>query len=106
MDTWALQHLQRDELAFRDSVWTKVLCEGVDNCATEGMIVFSGMSMMMISYCRLTTCFEELYVNSPKYKMGLRVDSNTQEFQYTAFTARYQTQAEERLLRVAVHAGL
>lgn len=36
VDTWALQHLQRDELAFRDSVWTKVLRDGVDNCATEG----------------------------------------------------------------------
>lgn len=63
--------------------------------------------MMMRSYCRKVACVEKrMYVNSMRYKKGLRVGSRTDGLLYTAFAARFETSVEESVLRGAVRVGL
>lgn len=63
--------------------------------------------MMMRTYCGIVGCIERvIHVNSPKYKKGVKVSSNSQQFTYTALAARYGTKVEEGVLSVAVRFGL
>lgn len=62
--------------------------------------------MMMRTYCVLNECSEhEMEVNSPKYRRGMRVNSNTAGLHFTSFAARYATKAEEVVIKMVVHAG-
>lgn len=108
VDAEALSHLSADELVFERHALSKVLCDKNESCATPGHVVaFEGQAMMMKSYCNLVGCEErEMLVNSPKYRMKLRVKSKTEGLLYTAFAARYETRAEEVVMMAAVHAGL
>lgn len=109
VDADALSHLGRDELVFEEHSLALVLCDAYNSCATPGHIVtYEGKAMMMKSYCKLVQQCEqrEMLVNSPKFKIQLRVDSNTKGLQYTAFAARYETRAEEAAMIAAVRIGL
>lgn len=66
-----------------------------------------GNQMMMATYCELSACVERvMYVNSPRYKKGIWLESNSDELLYTALSARYATRTEEGVLSVAVRSGL
>lgn len=109
VDAGALQHMAREELVYDRHVRASVLCDVMGSCATAGHIVrFEGKAMMMKSYCELVGgCVgKRIYVNSPRYRRGLAVETKTKGLVYTAFAARYETRAEEKLLSTAVHVGL
>lgn len=108
IDARALRHLGSEQLIFERDVSSRVLCDGKGNCATEGhMVVVHGKPMMMRTYCEGVKCVKRVMaVNSPRYKKGMRIESNSGELQYTAFSARYSTRTEEGILSVAVKAGL
>ncbi|CAN8062543.1 unnamed protein product [Agarophyton chilense] len=103
-----LVHIPRDQLLYSSSRFARVLCDSQNSCATPGHIVMvSGKPMMMRSYCAKTTCAPRIMkVNSPRYKRAARVDSHTDGLIFTAFAARYESTAEEHLLRTFVHIGL
>lgn len=108
VDSSALQHLRRDELVFEKDVWSEVLCDEGDSCATAGHIVLHhGKAMMMKSYCEVVGCKKKrMFVNSPRYTVGCRISSRTDGLQYSSFAARYETRGEEMLMAVAIHSGL
>lgn len=108
IDANALMHMDPADLVFASHSWSNVLCDSNGSCATKGhMVTFKGKAMMMDTYCGLATCIERvMQVNSPKYRRGLRVDSKTEGLQYTAFAARYETNAEEAVMAAAVRVGL
>ena len=69
--------------------------------------MYLGSAMMMKRYCTLVHCEKRIMkVNSPKLQTGLRVSSKTEDLEYTAFAARYETRAEELILSTAVHIGM
>lgn len=108
IDSLALQHLSRDELVFADHVWSRVLCDKNESCATEGhMVIHEGKAMMMMTYCQTAKCVERMtYVNSPRFKKSLRVHSNTEGLTFMTFAARYSTKTEEVVISLAVWFGL
>lgn len=107
-DANALGHLDRTDLVYPQHQWANVLCDNDDSCATAGhMVVWKKNAMMMKRYCEMIGgCAErKMLVNSPKWAKALRIKSKTMQLEYTAYAAMYQTHVEEKLLRVAVHAG-
>ncbi|CDF40909.1 unnamed protein product [Chondrus crispus] len=108
IDVRALGHLSSNGLVFEKHAVSRVLCDENDSCATRGhMVVFRGHAMRMSTYCESVGCKEAVMeVNSPRFKRGMRIESNTKGLEYTAFAARYDTQAEESLIRMAVRFGL
>lgn len=108
IDATALSHLQAEELLYAEHKLARVLCDPQESCATPGHIVkFRGEAMMMKSYCTIVGCKERvIMVNSPRYKMGMRVQSRSEHLEYTALSARYETMVEETALRAAVRMGL
>lgn len=108
IDARALEHLRRENLMFERHVLAHVLCDVKSSCATPGhMVVFRGQAMMMRSYCGMVNCSKEmLHVNSPQFNRRVRVPSNTDGLEFTAFAARYETRAEEMVMSAAVHVGL
>lgn len=107
IDVNQLQHLQHDQLMYGTHRWAHVLCDSNENCATPGhIVVYKERAIMMRNYCELVSCSLEIRrVNSPKYRVGLLINSNTEDLRFTAFAARYGTWIEERLLDVAVRVG-
>lgn len=107
IDAQALQHMDRKDLVFEDHVWSRVLCDEMGSCATSGhMVIFRGKRMMMKTYCGMVSCVHRVVqVNSPKQRRALRVDSNTEGLQFTAFAARYGSRAEEMALAAAIRVG-
>lgn len=95
------------ELVWKTDRWAKVLCDERGSCATEGhVVVFKGKAMRMDRYCHKHGCREDWrWVNSPRMRRGLRVQSQTDELAFTPFAARWGTNFEEFILRVAIAAG-
>lgn len=95
---------------FAEDVQAEVLCDESGSCATSGhMVVFKGRAMRMRSYCELgeVNCQRSrMTVNSPRMRLATRVASNTKALLFTAMAARYDSRAEEVVLRALVHAGL
>lgn len=109
IDVRMLDHLPRNTLVFEEHRLAVVLCDDTGSCATPGHIVmWRGKAMMMRTYCGIVKgCKEqEMLVNSPKYRRQMRVNSKTAGLVYTAFAARYETNTEEHVLRLAVRLGL
>lgn len=108
IDARSLQHLRPEELVFKEHRIAHVVCDATQSCATPGhVVVYRGQSMMMRSYCDLVVCSKKvMHVNSPRFGRRVRVPSKTQDLEFTAFAARYETRAEELLLSVAIRAGL
>ena len=104
----ALSHLSQDQLVFSKHRFANVLCDEMNNCATPGHIVhYKSRPMMMKNYCNIVACKNEVMrVNSPKWSKAFRVPSNSNELQFTAYAARFETRTEERLMKLAVHMGL
>lgn len=108
VDVRMLEHFHQSELVFDRHKWARVLCDANDSCATAGhMVWFQGKAMMMRTYCAVTGCEERhMYVNSPRYRRGMLVKTNTEGLHITAFAARYATHIEEVFLSAAIHTGL
>lgn len=108
VDAKALEHLPSHNLVFQRHATAKVLCDANRSCATPGhMVTYKREAMMMRTYCGLVGCKEDIMaVNSPRYRRGLSIKSKTTGLEYSSFAARYQTKAEEILIRIAVHVGL
>ena len=107
----AVKHLP--DLVGRQLVYAKdmerpVLCDRSGSCATTGhMVVWKGNAMMMRSYCELVGCEERvMWVNSPTWGPAVRVESSTDDLEFTAFAARWGSSMEESALRVVLRAGL
>lgn len=107
VDAAAVRHLQPEELVFARQVIAPVLCDKWGSCATAGHIVrYKGVGMMMKRYCGMVGCVRQvLAVNSPRYKVGLRLLSKTEGLEYTALAARYESVVEERVLSTFVRLG-
>lgn len=97
----------KHELVFEEHQTGRVLCDGSGSCATPGHLVsYRGDAMMMKSFCQIVECQEKvMMVNSPRYRVGLRVSSKTEGLEYTAFAARYESRAEEASMAAAVRMG-
>ena len=108
IDARALGHISTNGLVFEKHAVSRVLCDENNSCATRGhMVVFRGHAMRMSTYCDSVDCKEAVIeVNSPHFNRRMRIESNTKGLEYTAFAARYDTQAEESLIRMAIHLGL
>ena len=108
IDARALGHVSTNGLVFEKHAVSRVLCDENNSCATRGhMVVFRGHAMRMSTYCDSVGCIEAVMeVNSPRFYRGMRIASNTKGLEYTVFAARYDTQAEESLIRMAVRLGL
>lgn len=107
----ALKHIHADNLVYREHLRSAVLCDANGSCASPGHIVEYGNAFMsMNSYCKLHAlngCTQTVrMVNSPKMSRGLRIDSRTTNLKFTALSARYQSQIEERILSLALAVGL
>lgn len=108
VDARILRHLKQEELVLQRHVRARVLCDPDDNCATDGhMVMYRGQAMMMRTYCQRISCVERvMYVNSPRYRRGIRLASNTKDLQFTAFAAKYSSTAEETILSMATRIGM
>lgn len=107
IDAEALRHLQPGELVYASHMMARVMCDESGSCATAGhMVKYKGVGMMMRKYCTLVGCVQRVMaVNSPRYKVGLRVRSRTAGLEYTALAARYESLVEERVLSSVVRLG-
>lgn len=108
VDARALQHLDMRQLVFEKHPLAPVLCDVNGSCATPGHIVIYGNEpMMMRSYCAIAGCVNKVIpVNSPRLTRRVRIPSRTDDLQFTAFAARYETRPEELALATAVRVGL
>lgn len=108
IDADLLEHMDHDELVFghqHRTAW--VLCDENGSCATPGhMVVWHGHSMKMETYCAGRCQWKVTKVNSPKYRLALRVSSHTHGLEFTTFAAKYETRAEEAVLATLVRIGL
>eukprot|EP00178_Gracilaria_changii_P021912 TRINITY_DN6490_c0_g1_i1.p2 TRINITY_DN6490_c0_g1~~TRINITY_DN6490_c0_g1_i1.p2 ORF type:complete len:415 (-),score=48.91 TRINITY_DN6490_c0_g1_i1:972-2216(-) len=104
----SLTNFKQHELLYSKPRIARVLCDSNESCATPGHIVlYNDELMMMKTYCKLRGCSSKLmYVNSPRFRRGIRVESNTECLSFTALAARYQSGTEERLLSLGVRMGL
>lgn len=99
----------------------RVLCDHEGSCATPGhIVVYHDVAMTMRKYCAGVRMSKRrraaqadggcetvvMQVNSPKYRPGLRMRSKTDGLYLTALAARFETAAEEALLRTAMRLGL
>lgn len=103
----SLVHLSFRDLTFDTHRTAKVLCDKNNSCATRGhMVWFNGKPMMMRSYCDQVGCSEKkMLVNSPRRKAGLRLESETNGLQFSAYAARYGTETEEGVLGIVMRVG-
>lgn len=108
IDARALDHIDSSDLVYDRHQWTTVLCDENKSCATSGHIVkFNGKTMMMRTFCDIVGCEKRsMYVNSPRYKRGVLINSNTGGLQYTAFAARYGSRLEEAVISAVVKMGI
>lgn len=106
-----LQGFSTERLVFRKHKITSVLCDRFESCATAGhMVYYNGNGMMMKSYCNLIKdgCeTRRMEVNSPKWSSRrLRIRSKSPGLEYTSFAAKYETNTEEQMLKIAIRFGL
>lgn len=107
IDVAALGHLSSEELICSCHPLSRVLFDAHGSCATAGHIVrYDGKPMMMKTYCSLVGCESRVMrVNSPRYRIGMRVQSKTDGLEYTALAARHETLAEQTLVSTIVRMG-
>lgn len=108
VDARALAHMHPSELVFSRPRRASVLCDESGSCATPGhLVTWRDKPMAMRTYCKLhARCTRAVkYVNSPRMKRFLRVQSQTQGLQYTPFAARFESHIEEHLLRALLRLG-
>lgn len=108
----AVEHLgsmNGSALVYRRHRRANVLCDSWGTCATPGHIVaYHGEPMMMLSYCKVVGegCrWRYRYVNSPRMRRKLRIESNTGGVEFTAFSATMWTRMEEWMLKVIITVG-
>lgn len=108
VDVRLLRGVPREGLVFREDVLAEVLCDREGSCATEGHIVlWRERGMMMKTYCKEVGCVKRaLMVNSPRWRVGVRIGSRSEGLGFSAFAARFGTWGEEALLAAAVRSGL
>eukprot|EP00178_Gracilaria_changii_P015845 TRINITY_DN444_c8_g1_i1.p1 TRINITY_DN444_c8_g1~~TRINITY_DN444_c8_g1_i1.p1 ORF type:complete len:468 (-),score=28.44 TRINITY_DN444_c8_g1_i1:289-1692(-) len=108
IDARALLSFDKQDLLYPTHRMATTLCDQFESCATPGHIVlFKGKPMMMKSYCRRTLCTKRvMLVNSPKYRKGILVHSNSVELKFTPFAARYETLVEEISISWFVRLGM
>lgn len=108
VDAKLLSHLTADQLVFPKHRRTSVLCDSFGSCATPGhVVVHNGRPMMMKSYCAVAGCTRTVkLVNSPRLSRGIRVPTLTKNLDFTALAARYESRAEETVLKALVHMGV
>lgn len=109
IDVKLLRAFKVEDLVYSQHVRASVLCDENGSCATSGhMVAFRNSAMAMKSYCAWhTKCTKRVaWVNSPRMKAGLRVDSATLGLKMTVYSARYESWAEERMLRQLIQLGL
>lgn len=104
----SIRHLSSKQLLYEKHLLAHVLCDGFESCATPGHIVtYKGRSMMMKTYCETAGCeATRMLVNSPKYRRGLNIRSETPGLWFTVHAARYESKLEEHVLRAAIGVGL
>lgn len=106
-----LSKMSKTNLIFSRHVNTSVLCDTHGSCATSNHIVlFNNEPMTMSSYCKalapLVACVQSFsLVNSPKYKRGLTVFSETQNLKFSVHAARFATKLEEFLISKFIKLG-
>lgn len=107
IDVALLENVDRQALVFEDHQWALVLCDKQGSCATKGhMVEYKGKGMMMRSYCAQVGCEQKkTWVNSPKYSIGKRVKTKTEDLEFAALAARWGTTFEERGLKTAMRLG-
>lgn len=108
VDATALNHLDRQELVFRDHILTFVLCDKAGSCATPGHLVeWNGKGMMMKTYCSIIggCAQKKMLVNSPAWKPKIKIASKTDGLFYTAFAAKHTTRFEEMVLSTVLLIG-
>lgn len=102
----ALRQFKSSDLVFAQHIRTTVLCDVHGNCATPGHIVMHKLKpMMMKTYCGLSDIecrYKIKFVNSPRMKFGMRIPSNSNEFMYTALSARHESLIEEYILAAII----
>ena len=106
----AVHHLRDagiDELVFEEHKLAKVLCDHNGSCATPGhIVVWHALPMMMANYCESVGCTNKVVlVNSPRWRFGRRVQSHTDHLMFSALAARYETRAEEQVMKLAIRVG-
>ncbi|PXF46465.1 hypothetical protein BWQ96_03790 [Gracilariopsis chorda] len=103
-----LNNFERDDFVYESHRLARVLCDASGSCATGGHIFeYEGNVMMMKSYCEMQWCTEAIRkVNSPRYRVGLRVESRSMALSFTAHAARYGSRIEEIVLTSLVRFGL
>lgn len=108
VDARLLSHLSADDLVFPVHRRTSVLCDSFGSCATPGhVVVHNGRPMMMKSYCAIAGCTRTVkLVNSPRLHRGIRVPTLTKNLDFTALAARYESRAEETVLKALIHMGV
>lgn len=107
--THLLQSLPKHELVYDTHQPAVVVCDPFRSCATPGhIVVWRGIPMMMRSYCDIiASCkYAFMLVNSPKYRRGIQIKSDSPDLSFTSMAARYETRFEETLLTTAFRAGL
>lgn len=102
----ALSEFSMTDLVYPEHIKSTVLCDSAENCATAGhMVLWNTVPMMMKSYCSLIDegCKRRVkFVNSPRMKRQLYIQSNSAALLYSALSARYSTVVEERCLRFMI----
>lgn len=109
VDVKLLRHFKTEDLVYPQHLRASVLCDEHGSCATPGhMVTFQNKPMAMKSYCvKHATCSKRLaWVNNPRMKTGLRMESNTKDLQLTVLSARYESWGEETILRHIIHLGV
>lgn len=105
----ALMHMHPSTLVFASHRRASVLCDHFQNCATPGhMVVFKQKPMSMKNYCAQTgiVCVKRVkLVNSPKMKLGLRINSRSKHLKFTALAAAKETWVETAALKLVLNLG-
>lgn len=105
----ALSGFSPEELVFGEHRRTSVLCDHYENCATPGhMVLYSGRAMMMRTYCEQLQygCSQRVkFVNSPRMKAGLRIETKSESLKFLAFAASYESRTEEAFIAGLVRLG-
>lgn len=106
----ALKGYASSSLVFATHKRTNVLCDNYGSCATAGhMVIYKHVAMSMSSYCGMTgiSCVRQIkLVNSPRMKLGLRIESKSKDLVFTALSASRGTRLEERFLKMVILVGV
>lgn len=100
-----LGEFNQDELVFDEHQMANVLCDNAGSCATPGhIVIWEGQGIMMKTYCNIVggCTREKMTVNSPKWKAGRRIKSDSEGLSFSVYAARYESNVEESVLKSVV----